>query len=77
VCTDDDELVGGDGRPRSSRVDFRVGRFDGRRRSYSAFREAVFPRWIMTFAVIIQRDTSTGIDYRALSSFIHLHTHNT
>ena len=24
--TDDDELVGGDGRPRPSRVDFRVGR---------------------------------------------------
>ena len=26
MSTDDDELVGGDGRPRSSRVDFRVGR---------------------------------------------------
>jgi hypothetical protein len=62
----DDELVGGDGRPRGRRG-LTFGWVDGRRRA------AVFPRRIITSRrhYHLTRYSDTVI------SFIHLHTHNT
>ena len=62
MCTDDDELVGGDGRPRSSRVDFRVGSTDGAGRPYS--HGGSHHR-----AVIFQRDTEDSDN--VIAFFLH------
>lgn len=67
MCTDDDELVGGDGRPRSSRVDFRVGSTDGAGRPYS--HGGSHHR-----AVIIQRDTEDSDKFICVLSSFTLHT---